>query len=50
MTSGMRITWAPAGSGWVACTVEDHQAKVELTASRLGNAPVIPFPSSLSIT
>ncbi|MFD4999673.1 hypothetical protein [Streptomyces buecherae] len=39
MTSGMRITWTLAGSGWADCTVEDHQVKVELTASYISNAP-----------
>ncbi|WP_181018923.1 hypothetical protein [Streptomyces roseicoloratus] len=39
MTSGIRITWTLAGSGWVDCTLEDHQARVELTASYIGNAP-----------
>ncbi len=39
MTSGMRITWMLAGSGWADCTLEDHQSKVELTASYISNAP-----------
>ncbi|MFI6061730.1 hypothetical protein [Streptomyces sp. NPDC051286] len=39
MTSGMRITWTLMGSGWADCTLEDHQAKVELTASYISSAP-----------
>lgn len=39
MTSGMRITWTLAGPGWADCTLEDHQAKVELTASYITSAP-----------
>ncbi|MDX2815512.1 hypothetical protein ABZ312_20470 [Streptomyces sp. NPDC006207] len=39
MTSGMRITWTLAGSGWADCTLEDRQTKVELTASYISNAP-----------
>ncbi|MFJ5995660.1 hypothetical protein [Streptomyces sp. NPDC092370] len=35
----MRITWTPAGSGWADCTLEDHQAKAELTASYITSAP-----------
>ncbi|MFI5802069.1 hypothetical protein [Streptomyces sp. NPDC051561] len=39
MTSGMRITWSLAGPGWADCTLEDPQAKVELTASYITSAP-----------
>lgn len=39
MTSGMRITWTLAGSGWANCTLEDRQAKVEVTASYITGAP-----------
>ncbi|MFC8274664.1 hypothetical protein ACFUJR_19460 [Streptomyces sp. NPDC057271] len=39
MTSGMRITWTLAGSGWADCTLEDRQARVELTASYITSAP-----------
>lgn len=39
MTSGTRITWTLAGSVWADCTLEDHQAKVELTASYISDAP-----------
>lgn len=39
MTSDMRITWTLAGSGWADCTLEDRQAKVELTASYITSAP-----------
>ena len=39
MTSEMRITWTLAGSGWADCTLEDRQAKVELTASSITSAP-----------
>ncbi|MGH4029480.1 hypothetical protein ACQB60_11155 [Actinomycetota bacterium Odt1-20B] len=39
MTSGMRITWTLAGSGWADCTLEDRQARVELTASHITSAP-----------
>lgn len=39
MTSGVRVTWTLAGPGWADCTLEDRQAKVELTASCISNAP-----------
>lgn len=39
MTSGMRITWTLTGTGWASCALEDHQAKVELTASYITSAP-----------
>ncbi|SBU91666.1 hypothetical protein YW5DRAFT_03703 [Streptomyces sp. Ncost-T6T-1] len=39
MTSDMRINWTLAGSGWADCTLEDRQAKVELTASCITSAP-----------
>ncbi|MFB9605510.1 hypothetical protein ACFFTQ_21295 [Streptomyces roseofulvus] len=39
MTSGMRITWTLTGSGWADCSLEDHRARVELTASYISNAP-----------
>ncbi|MFJ7069791.1 hypothetical protein [Streptomyces sp. NPDC101115] len=39
MMPGIRITWTLAGSGWADCTLEDHQEKVELTASYISNAP-----------
>lgn len=39
MTSDMRIAWTLAGSGWADCTLEDRQAKVELTASYVTSAP-----------
>lgn len=39
MTTGMRMTWVLDGRGWAACTVEDHQAKAELSVSYITNAP-----------
>lgn len=39
MTSGIHITWTLTGSGWADCTLEDHRAKVELTASCITSAP-----------
>ncbi|MER7513736.1 hypothetical protein ABTX82_36275 [Streptomyces lavendulae] len=39
MTTGMRMAWTLNGHGWANCTVEDQQAKVELTASYITNAP-----------
>lgn len=39
MTTDMRMAWTLDGSGWANCTVEDQQAKVELTASYITNAP-----------
>ncbi|MFC8230863.1 hypothetical protein [Streptomyces sp. NPDC057287] len=39
MTSGIRITWTPAGSGWADCTLEDHRTKVVLAASDITGAP-----------
>lgn len=39
MTSGMRITWTLAGSGWADCTLEDRQARVDLTAAYITSAP-----------
>lgn len=39
MTSGLRITWTLAGSGWADCVLEDHRARVELTASSITSAP-----------
>lgn len=38
MTFAMRITWTLAGSGWVDCTLEDRQEKVELTTSYITSA------------
>lgn len=35
----MRITWTLGGHGWADCTVEDHQAKAELRASYITDAP-----------
>lgn len=35
----MRITWTLAGSGWAGCTLEDHQAKVVLTAASITSTP-----------
>ncbi|MFD5113939.1 hypothetical protein ACFWNG_16740 [Streptomyces sp. NPDC058391] len=39
MTSRMRITWTLGAHGWADCTLEDHQAKAELIASYISNAP-----------
>ncbi|MFH8977957.1 hypothetical protein [Streptomyces sp. NPDC017890] len=39
MTTGIRITWTLGEHGWADCAVEDHQAKAELTASCISNAP-----------
>ncbi|MFJ6556919.1 hypothetical protein ACIQNT_32550 [Streptomyces luteogriseus] len=39
MTSGIRITWTLGAHGWAECTLEDHQAKAELTASYITSAP-----------
>ncbi|WP_328665758.1 hypothetical protein [Streptomyces sp. NBC_00328] len=39
MTTSMRMTWTLDGHGWANCTVEDQQAKVELTASYITSAP-----------
>ncbi|MGW2050421.1 hypothetical protein ACWCPF_35395 [Streptomyces sp. NPDC001858] len=39
MTSGMRITWVLGAHGWADCTLEDHHAKAELTASCITSAP-----------
>ncbi|MFJ5035883.1 hypothetical protein ACIQB5_49765 [Streptomyces sp. NPDC088560] len=39
MTSGMRITWVLGSHGWADCTLEDHHAKAELTASYITSAP-----------
>ncbi|MEW2252743.1 hypothetical protein [Streptomyces sp. NPDC006975] len=39
MTSSVRITWTLGTHGWADCTVEDQQAKAELTASYISNAP-----------
>ncbi|MFI6377374.1 hypothetical protein [Streptomyces sp. NPDC050546] len=33
------MTWTLDGHGWAGCTVEDHQAKAELTASYITSAP-----------
>lgn len=35
----MRMTWTLGGRGWADCTVEDRQAKAELTASYMTSAP-----------
>ncbi|MFJ8255568.1 hypothetical protein [Streptomyces sp. NPDC094466] len=37
--SGIRITWTPVAHGWADITLEDHQAKAELTASCITSAP-----------
>ncbi|MGW8954973.1 hypothetical protein [Streptomyces sp. NPDC055709] len=39
MTADMRMTWTLGGHGWADCTVEDRQAKAELTASYMTSAP-----------
>lgn len=39
MTAGIRITWTLGAHGWADFVVEDHQAKAELTASYISNAP-----------
>ncbi|MFF9195043.1 hypothetical protein ACF09L_07540 [Streptomyces sp. NPDC014779] len=39
MTSDFRITWRLTGPGWADCTLEDHRAKAELTASCISSAP-----------
>ncbi|MFE7245317.1 hypothetical protein [Streptomyces sp. NPDC057580] len=39
MTSSVRITWTLGAHGWADCTVEDQQAKAELTASYISSAP-----------
>ena len=39
MTTGMRMTWVLDGRGWATCTVEDHQAKAEVSVSYISNAP-----------
>ncbi|MEU1539439.1 hypothetical protein ABZ461_15175 [Actinacidiphila glaucinigra] len=39
MNTGMRVSWTLNGRGWANCVVEDQQAKVELTASHITNAP-----------
>ena len=39
MTAGIRITWTLGAHGWADCVVEDHQAKAELSASYISNAP-----------
>ncbi|MFJ8598626.1 hypothetical protein ACIREM_07825 [Streptomyces shenzhenensis] len=39
MTSGIRITWTLGAHGWADCTLEDHHAKAELTASYITSAP-----------
>ncbi|MDQ0930518.1 hypothetical protein [Streptomyces turgidiscabies] len=39
MTAGIRLTWVLHEHGWATCTVEDHQAKAELSVSYLTNAP-----------
>jgi hypothetical protein len=37
--SGIRITWTLGAHGWADITLEDHQAKAELTASYITSAP-----------
>jgi hypothetical protein len=39
VTSGIRITWTLGAHGWADCTLEDHHAKAELTASYITRAP-----------
>ncbi|MFJ9245444.1 hypothetical protein [Streptomyces sp. NPDC101776] len=39
MTSGLRITWTLGSHGWADCTLDDHRAKAELTASHITHAP-----------
>jgi hypothetical protein len=39
MTADVRMTWTLEGRGWADCTIENHQAKAELTASYITNAP-----------
>ncbi|MGW7312552.1 hypothetical protein [Streptomyces sp. NPDC054865] len=46
MTTGMRMTWRLEaggwrleGHGWANCTIEDQQAKVDLTVSSITSAP-----------
>ncbi|MET4922981.1 hypothetical protein P3L51_11565 [Streptomyces sp. PSRA5] len=39
MTAGIRIAWTLGTHGWAACVVEDQQAKAELTASYISDAP-----------
>ncbi|MBK3580585.1 hypothetical protein JHN63_43745 [Streptomyces sp. MBT65] len=39
MTSDLRIAWTLGSHGWADCTVEDHRAKAELTASHITHAP-----------
>ncbi|WP_329528493.1 hypothetical protein [Streptomyces sp. NBC_01462] len=34
----MRITWTLGAHGWADCTLEDHHAKTELTASYITSA------------
>ncbi|MFC5204332.1 hypothetical protein [Streptomyces kaempferi] len=38
MTPGIRITWTLGAHGWADCTLEDHHAKAELTASYITSA------------
>ncbi|MGW3744188.1 hypothetical protein ACWD62_27220 [Streptomyces sp. NPDC005146] len=39
MTADVHMTWTLDGHGWADCTIEDHQAKAELTASYITSAP-----------
>lgn len=39
MTADMNMTWTLGAHGWADCTVEDRQAKAELTASYMTSAP-----------
>lgn len=38
MTADMRMTWTLDGHGWADCTVEDRQARADLTASYITSA------------
>lgn len=39
LPADLRITWTLSGHGWADCSIEANAAKVELTASYIGNAP-----------
>jgi hypothetical protein len=39
VTSDIRITWRLGAHGWAECTLEDHHAKAEFTASYITSAP-----------
>ncbi|MFD9687753.1 hypothetical protein ACFWXO_18570 [Kitasatospora sp. NPDC059088] len=35
----LRLVWVLSGRGWADCTVSDHQAEAEVTASYITTAP-----------